>query len=271
MRTSIRSQRPSSSPSRTGKAISATRISWTSLSIRSWAAPTRWSEARPSTPGRRLPQCRLPAGSPATRHTSRRSPQATRPPGLRPIRRSSASSTVRGTHCARLLRIPAGIRRWCRERGWRCRPAATNRGRCAATRSCLAPGKRPRLTPNPCFALAPGRWIMPFGTPGGDTQIQANLQFLLNRLAFGMALQDAVEAPRLVTHSHPNSFAPHAARPRPRHPGRTHRRGNERPARRARGTASSAWTSGRTGQAACARSARTSRRAKSKAPPTPGA
>ena len=79
--------------------------------------------------------------------------------------------------------------------------------------SCLAPGKRPRLTPNPCFALSPGRWIMPFGTPGGDTQIQANLQMLLNHLAFGMDLQDAVEAPRLVTHSHPDSFAPHAAHP----------------------------------------------------------
>ena len=79
--------------------------------------------------------------------------------------------------------------------------------------SCLAPGKRPRLTPNPCFALSPGRWIMPFGTPGGDTQIQANLQTLLNHLAFGMELQDAVEAPRLVTHSHPDSFAPHAAHP----------------------------------------------------------
>ena len=79
--------------------------------------------------------------------------------------------------------------------------------------SCLAPGKRPRLTPNPCFALAPGRWIMPFGTPGGDAQIQANLQTLLNHLVFGMALQDAVEAPRLVTHSHPDSFAPHTARP----------------------------------------------------------
>ena len=81
--------------------------------------------------------------------------------------------------------------------------------------SCVAPGKRPRLTPNPCFALSPGRWIMPFGTPGGDTQIQANLQTLLNHLAFGMELQDAVEAPRFVTHSHPDSFAPHAA-----HPGR---------------------------------------------------
>ena len=79
--------------------------------------------------------------------------------------------------------------------------------------SCVAPGKRPRLTPNPCFVLSPGNWIMPFGTPGGDTQIQANLQSLLNHLAFGMDLQDAVEAPRLVTHSHPDTFAPHTARP----------------------------------------------------------
>ena len=79
--------------------------------------------------------------------------------------------------------------------------------------SCLAPGKRPRLTPNPCFVLSPGRWIMPFGTPGGDAQIQANLQVLLGHLVFGMELQDAVEAPRLVTHSHPDSFAPHTAHP----------------------------------------------------------
>ena len=79
--------------------------------------------------------------------------------------------------------------------------------------SCVAPGKRPRLTPNPCFVLSPGRWIMPFGTPGGDTQIQANLQTLLNHLVFGMALQDAVEAPRLVTHSHPDTFSPHTAHP----------------------------------------------------------
>ncbi len=79
--------------------------------------------------------------------------------------------------------------------------------------SCLAPGKRPRLTPNPCFAEVPGKWIMPFGTPGGDQQIQANVQVLLSHLAFGMSLQDAIEAPRLITHSHPDSFAPHAASP----------------------------------------------------------
>jgi gamma-glutamyltranspeptidase/glutathione hydrolase len=43
--------------------------------------------------------------------------------------------------------------------------------------------------------------------------VQANLQLLLNHLGFGMPLQDAIEAPRLMTHSHPNSFAPHAAQP----------------------------------------------------------
>ncbi|GIT53867.1 MAG: hypothetical protein Ct9H300mP16_10270 [Pseudomonadota bacterium] len=79
--------------------------------------------------------------------------------------------------------------------------------------SCLAPGKRPRLTPNPCFGEVPGKWIMPFGTPGGDQQIQANVQVLLSHLVFGMSLQDANEAPRLITHSHPDSFAPHAASP----------------------------------------------------------
>ena len=79
--------------------------------------------------------------------------------------------------------------------------------------SCLAPGKRPRLTPNPCLAMGSGRWIMPFGTPGGDQQVQANLQFLLNHFEFGMDLQSAIEAPRLMTHSHPDTFAPHAASP----------------------------------------------------------
>jgi len=74
--------------------------------------------------------------------------------------------------------------------------------------ACLAPGKRPRLTPNPCFARVAGRWIMPFGTPGGDTQVQANLQLLLNHLSFKLPLQDAIEAPRLMTHSQPDSFAP---------------------------------------------------------------
>ena len=75
--------------------------------------------------------------------------------------------------------------------------------------SCVAPGKRPRLTPNPAFARWPGRRVMPFGTPGGDVQTQAMLQVLLNVAHFGMSTQDAVEAPRFATHSFPNSFEPH--------------------------------------------------------------
>jgi gamma-glutamyltranspeptidase/glutathione hydrolase len=56
---------------------------------------------------------------------------------------------------------------------------------------------------------------MPFGAPGGDLQPQGMLQVLLNHVVFGMSAQEAVEAPRFVTHSFPGSFEPH-----PYHPGR---------------------------------------------------
>jgi gamma-glutamyltranspeptidase/glutathione hydrolase len=78
-----------------------------------------------------------------------------------------------------------------------------------AHKSVLAPGKRPRLTPNPAIAVKPGEWVMPFGTPGGDVQSQAMLQVFLNIALFDMAPQDAVEAPRLATYSFPDSFEPH--------------------------------------------------------------
>ena len=211
--TSIRLQRPSSSPSPTGKAISATRISWTSLSIRSWAAPTQWSGARPSIPAKASPAMPPPGRIPG--HEAFVSPVAASDAPAGPSPDTSIVCVIDGQGNA-LCSTPS-------DTSWDT-PVVPGTGLAVSSRgdqswamrghpSCLAPGKRPRLTPNPCFALSPGRWIMPFGTPGGDTQIQANLQFLLNRLAFGMDLQDAVEAPRLVTHSHPNSFAPHAARP----------------------------------------------------------
>ena len=79
--------------------------------------------------------------------------------------------------------------------------------------SAVAPGKRPRLTPNPALVLAPGRLAMPFGAPGGDAQPQGMLQVLLNHLVFHMDIQPAIEAPRFTTHSHPNSFEPHEAKP----------------------------------------------------------
>jgi gamma-glutamyltranspeptidase/glutathione hydrolase len=81
----------------------------------------------------------------------------------------------------------------------------------------VAPGKRPRLTPSP--ALAIGRegphagMVMPFGTPGGDVQLQAMLQVFLNIVVFGMGEQEAVEAPRFATHSFPDSFEPHRYQP----------------------------------------------------------
>jgi gamma-glutamyltranspeptidase / glutathione hydrolase len=81
--------------------------------------------------------------------------------------------------------------------------------------SCVEPGKRPRLTPNPALALRRGAWLMPFGAPGGDLQPQGMLQVFLNHTVFGMSVQEAVEAPRFVTHSFPGSFEPH-----PYHPGR---------------------------------------------------
>jgi gamma-glutamyltranspeptidase / glutathione hydrolase len=50
--------------------------------------------------------------------------------------------------------------------------------------------------------------VMPFGTPGGDVQIQAMLQVVLNVMHFGMDLQSAIEAPRVASYSFPSSFAP---------------------------------------------------------------
>lgn len=75
--------------------------------------------------------------------------------------------------------------------------------------SSVAPGKRPRLTPSPALAFKNGRAYMPFGTPGGDVQPQAMLQVFLNINVFGMAPQDAIEAPRFATYSYPGSFEPH--------------------------------------------------------------
>ncbi len=83
--------------------------------------------------------------------------------------------------------------------------------------SCVAPGKRPRLTPSPALALGRrgnhGRETLPFGTPGGDVQIQAMLQVFINRVEFGMDPQQAVEAPRFATYSFPDSFEPHGYQP----------------------------------------------------------
>jgi len=75
--------------------------------------------------------------------------------------------------------------------------------------SLVAPGKRPRLTPNPAMALRDGRFFMGFGTPGGDIQSQSMLQVFLNVVEFDLQLQQAIESPRFGTFSFPNSFSPY--------------------------------------------------------------
>lgn len=79
--------------------------------------------------------------------------------------------------------------------------------------SSVAPGKRPRLTPNPALAIRRGELAMPFGAPGGDTQPQGMLQVFLNHVVWGMGLQDAIDAPRFVTQSFPQTFEPHGYQP----------------------------------------------------------
>ena len=73
----------------------------------------------------------------------------------------------------------------------------------------VAPGKRPRLTPNPALAIKGGTEFLPFGTPGGDVQTQAMLQVVLNIFVHGQDVQSAIESPRFASYSYPSSFAPY--------------------------------------------------------------
>jgi len=60
----------------------------------------------------------------------------------------------------------------------------------------LQPGKRVRHTMNPPMALKDGVVWGLFGTPGGDTQVQVNLQTLTALVDLGLDPQQAVEMPR---------------------------------------------------------------------------
>ena len=77
----------------------------------------------------------------------------------------------------------------------------------------VEPGKRPRTTLVNYIVSKDGSPVMTVGCPGGDNQVQANVQLILNSLVFGMDPQEAVEAPRFATASHVNSFYPHVYYP----------------------------------------------------------
>jgi gamma-glutamyltranspeptidase/glutathione hydrolase len=60
----------------------------------------------------------------------------------------------------------------------------------------LAPGKRVRHTMNPPMVFKDGELWAVFGTPGGDNQVQVNLQILTAMVDFGYDPQQAAEMPR---------------------------------------------------------------------------
>ncbi|MCV6594447.1 MAG: gamma-glutamyltransferase family protein [Silicimonas sp.] len=77
----------------------------------------------------------------------------------------------------------------------------------------LAPGRRPRTTLTPSMARAPDGTRVAFGTPGGDSQDQWQLVLFLHLVHHGMNLQEAIDAP-LVLSNHPqSSFYPRGTNP----------------------------------------------------------
>ncbi|MEV0720875.1 gamma-glutamyltransferase, partial [Asanoa sp. NPDC050611] len=77
----------------------------------------------------------------------------------------------------------------------------------------LAPGKRPRTTLTPSFALRDGAPYLAFGTPGGDQQDQWSLLFFLRHVHHGLDIQAAVDAPAWHTTHFPSSFYPRESYP----------------------------------------------------------
>ena len=73
----------------------------------------------------------------------------------------------------------------------------------------LAPGKRTRHTICPALALKDGKPFLAWNTPGGDNQPQAMLQAFLGVVEFGMNVQQAVEAPTVMSTSFHESVYPH--------------------------------------------------------------
>ena len=77
----------------------------------------------------------------------------------------------------------------------------------------LAPGRRPRTTLTPGFAIGPDGTRMAFGTPGGDGQEQWQLPFFLRHVHHGLNLQAAIDGPLFLTSHMQNSFYPREVKP----------------------------------------------------------
>jgi len=77
----------------------------------------------------------------------------------------------------------------------------------------LEPGKRPRTTLSPSFALRGGIPWMAFGTPGGEQQDQWSAIMFLRMANHRMGIQEAIDAPSFHSEHWPSSFWPRVARP----------------------------------------------------------
>jgi len=77
----------------------------------------------------------------------------------------------------------------------------------------VEPGKRPRATLTPGLAIKDGKPYLSFAVQGGDTQDQNLVQFFLNVVEFGMGVQEACEAPNIVSYQMQSSFGEHEAWP----------------------------------------------------------
>jgi gamma-glutamyltranspeptidase/glutathione hydrolase len=75
----------------------------------------------------------------------------------------------------------------------------------------FAPGKRPTTSLTPTLVLKDGKPFAILGTPGGDDQDQVTNQSFLNLVVFGMEVQSAIDAPKVVTKHFPSMFYPHNA------------------------------------------------------------
>jgi gamma-glutamyltranspeptidase/glutathione hydrolase len=75
----------------------------------------------------------------------------------------------------------------------------------------LRPGQRPLLNNSPIVVLKDGKLVAALGTPGGEGIGQTEFQVLLNLLDFGLDIQQAIEAPRLLLDAEPNFYKQGAA------------------------------------------------------------
>ena len=71
-------------------------------------------------------------------------------------------------------------------------------------------GKTPLINNSPLIALKNGKLFMVWGTPGGESIGQTQMQAFLNVVEFGMGIQEAIEATRIELRAKPDFYKPGA-------------------------------------------------------------